>query len=71
MTVGIIGGSGLADIEGLSFCDEHKVSTPFGDISAPIKQANHNDREVMFLARHGAASSSTACYKLSSQHVGA
>lgn len=54
MAVGIIGGSGLADIEGLSFGDEHKVSTPFGDISAPIKQANYNNQEVMFLARHGA-----------------
>jgi 5'-methylthioinosine phosphorylase len=54
MAVGIIGGSGLADIEGLSFDDEHKVSTPFGDISAPIRQANYNNQEVMFLARHGA-----------------
>lgn len=57
MAVGIIGGSGLADIEGLSFGDEHKVSTPFGDISAPIKQANYNNQEVMFLARHGASHS--------------
>ena len=54
MAVGIIGGSGLADIEGLSFADAHKVSTPFGDISAPIRQANYNNQEVMFLARHGA-----------------
>jgi 5'-methylthioinosine phosphorylase len=53
MAIGIIGGSGLADIEGLSFADEHKVNTPYGDISAPIRQANYNNLEVMFLVRHG------------------
>lgn len=53
MAIGIIGGSGLADIEGLNFFDEHNVNTPYGDISAPIRQANHNGLAVMFLARHG------------------
>lgn len=53
MTIAIIGGSGLADIKGLSFADEHKVNTPYGDISAPIRQANYNHAAVMFLARHG------------------
>jgi 5'-methylthioinosine phosphorylase len=54
MAVGIIGGSGLADIKDLSFSNEHKVNTPYGDTSAPIQQANYNGLEVMFLARHGA-----------------
>jgi 5'-methylthioinosine phosphorylase len=53
MTIAIIGGSGLADIKGLSFTDEHKVNTPYGDISAPIRQASYNGIKVMFLARHG------------------
>ena len=54
MAIGIVGGSGLADIKGLSFVEEHKVNTPYGDISSPIRQANYNSMQVMFLARHGA-----------------
>ncbi|MFT6310989.1 MAG: 5'-methylthioinosine phosphorylase [Porticoccus sp.] len=54
MVIGIIGGSGLADVEGLEFGNEHTVNTPYGDTSAPIRQADHNGIEVMFLARHGA-----------------
>ena len=35
----IIGGSGLYDMPGLEDKQEHTVSTPFGEPSAPIIQA--------------------------------
>ena len=33
--IGIIGGSGLYDIDELTDCEEHEIDTPFGKPSAP------------------------------------
>ena len=49
----IIGGSGLYALQGLQIEQEHQVSTPFGDPSAPILQGCFADQPVLFLARHG------------------
>lgn len=49
----IIGGSGLYDMPGLEDKQEHKVSTPFGEPSAPIISGTLEGRRVAFLARHG------------------
>lgn len=51
--IGIIGGSGLYDIDELTDCEEREVETPFGKPSAPYVIGNLRGHRVAFLARHG------------------
>ena len=51
--VGVIGGSGLYDIPGLTAVRTVKVKTPFGDPSGAITIGELNGVECAFLARHG------------------
>ena len=51
--IGIIGGSGLYQIEGLSDVREVKVETPFGEPSDVLITGVLQGREVVFLPRHG------------------
>ncbi len=51
--IGIIGGSGLYQMQGLSHIKEVRVSTPFGRPSDPIKVGSFQGMRVAFLARHG------------------
>src|SRR5215212_9487218 len=51
--IGIIGGSGLYEIEGLTQREEIAVSTPFGDPSDKIVSGVLAGRQVFFLPRHG------------------
>ncbi len=51
--IGIIGGSGLYSIPGLSDVREIKQETPFGDPSDPYVLGTLEGRKVAFLARHG------------------
>lgn len=51
--IGIIGGSGLYDIEGFTERAEHPVETPFGRPSDPPVVGRLGGHEVAFLARHG------------------
>lgn len=53
VTLGIIGGSGLYEMEGLSDTQTHKIDTPFGKTSAPIIVGMLEGQRVAFLARHG------------------
>ncbi len=52
--IGIIGGSGLYDMEELSDREEVRLTTPFGDPSGPYLTGTLRGRRVAFLARHGA-----------------
>ena len=52
--LGIIGGSGLYDLPGLSGVRREKVSTPFGEPSDAVVVGRLGDQEIAFLARHGA-----------------
>ena len=52
--IGVIGGSGLYDMAGLTAREELAVSTPFGDPSAPLVVGSLAGQRVAFLARHGA-----------------
>jgi 5'-methylthioadenosine phosphorylase len=52
--IGIIGGSGLYDMEELTDREEVRLSTPFGDPSGPYVTGTLRGRRVAFLARHGA-----------------
>lgn len=51
--IGIIGGSGLYDIDGLTDREEVAVSTPFGEPSDKIVSGVLSGRRVYFLPRHG------------------
>jgi 5'-methylthioadenosine phosphorylase len=51
--IGIIGGSGLYQIEGLTNVKSVRIDTPFGDPSDEYITGTLNGREVAFLPRHG------------------
>jgi 5'-methylthioadenosine phosphorylase len=51
--IGIIGGSGLYAMPGLTGVREHVVETPFGDPSDAFILGELDGRRVAFLARHG------------------
>ncbi len=53
VTVGIIGGSGLYEMEGLTGARWVKLRTPFGDPSDAYCVGRLGDRRVVFLPRHG------------------
>jgi 5'-methylthioadenosine phosphorylase len=52
-SIGIIGGSGLYSMPGLTSPREIKVRTPFGDPSEAIALGMLEGKRVAFLARHG------------------
>src|SRR5229473_8002676 len=52
-TIGIIGGSGLYSMAGLTETREIRVKTPFGDPSDAIVLGTLEGKRVVFLARHG------------------
>jgi 5'-methylthioadenosine phosphorylase len=52
--LGIIGGSGLYKIEGITLRKTKKVKTTFGKPSDSYKIGALSDREIVFLPRHGA-----------------
>jgi 5'-methylthioadenosine phosphorylase len=51
--IGIIGGSGLYSMPGLSDAQEVRLDTPFGDPSDAFILGTLEGRKVAFLARHG------------------
>jgi 5'-methylthioadenosine phosphorylase len=51
--LGIIGGSGLTQLPGLSVTHRQVVRTPFGEPSGPLTQGDLDGHSVIFLARHG------------------
>ena len=51
--IGIIGGSGLYSMPGISGVREIRVKTPFGDPSDAFMVGHLAGRRVAFLARHG------------------
>jgi 5'-methylthioadenosine phosphorylase len=51
--IGIIGGSGLYQIEGIRNIKEVSVATPFGKPSDKFTVGNLEGKEVVFLPRHG------------------
>ena len=52
-TLAIIGGSGLARMEGLNITRREMVKTPFGAPSCPLIFGEYAGVDVVFLARHG------------------
>ncbi len=50
--IGIIGGSGLYDIEGVKVIKKEKIKTPFGNPSGEFTIGKYQDRDFVFLPRH-------------------
>jgi 5'-methylthioadenosine phosphorylase len=53
VAIGILGGSGLYEIENLDVIEERDVETPFGKPSAPLVIGEMKGRRVAFIPRHG------------------
>lgn len=53
MRIGVIGGSGLYEMDGLTDVREERVSTPFGEPSDACILGNLGGAEMVFLPRHG------------------
>jgi 5'-methylthioadenosine phosphorylase len=51
--IGIIGGTGLYQIEGIDVLESREVETPFGRPSAPVLLGRVGASDVAFLPRHG------------------
>lgn len=51
--IGIIGGSGLYEIDGFEKAEERRIETPFGDPSDALVGGTLHGRQVWFLPRHG------------------
>jgi len=51
--IGVIGGSGLYEIEDITLKEVKKINTPFGEPSDFYKIGELSEREVVFLPRHG------------------
>jgi 5'-methylthioadenosine phosphorylase len=53
MILGVFGGSGLYDLDGLHDVREHVVETPFGAPSGAVVSGSLGDARLLFLPRHG------------------
>jgi len=51
--IGVIGGSGLYEMEGLRVDEERRIETPWGEPSDAFVLGEIDGRKVAFLARHG------------------
>ncbi len=51
--LGVIGGTGIYQMEGVTIQEELLVATPFGVPSSPVFIAEAQGRTIAFLARHG------------------
>ena len=52
-TIGVIGGSGFYEMEGLTEVKELSLDTPFGAPSGPFVVGQLGERRLVFLSRHG------------------
>ncbi|RME76601.1 MAG: S-methyl-5'-thioadenosine phosphorylase [Planctomycetota bacterium] len=51
--IGIIGGTGLYQMEGITITEEVNMETPFGKPSSPLFCGKIGEKDCIFLARHG------------------
>ncbi|MCJ7512714.1 MAG: S-methyl-5'-thioadenosine phosphorylase [Anaerolineales bacterium] len=50
---GVIGGTGIYEMEGITILDRLELNTPFGPPSSPLVIGDLADLQIVFLARHG------------------
>jgi 5'-methylthioadenosine phosphorylase len=53
--IGVIGGSGVYNLEGIKILAEHEVTTPFGKPSDKVIEAELEGQKFFFIPRHGRA----------------
>lgn len=53
VVLGVIGGSGVYEIDGVDVVAQHDIDTPFGRPSDKIVEVRLEDRKAFFLPRHG------------------
>ncbi len=53
LRIGVVGGSGLYQMEGLEVLEERRIDTPFGAPSDPFVIGRLEGKKVAFLPRHG------------------
>lgn len=53
MSLGLIGGTGLASLDGLEVLASHAVDTPYGQPSMAIEEGVFAGQKIFFLHRHG------------------
>ena len=51
--IGVIGGSGIDELEGLQDVRRERIDTPFGDVSDEVTLAQLGQQDLVFLPRHG------------------
>ncbi len=51
--IAIIGGTGLASLEGVEIYETKEVDTPFGSPSSALSFGHLGDKKIIFLPRHG------------------
>jgi len=51
--LGVIGGSGMYELEGLESIEHRTIETPFGPPSSPVVLGDLRGKTIAFLARHG------------------
>jgi 5'-methylthioadenosine phosphorylase len=51
--IGLIGGSGLYNMEGIVLREKKNISTPFGEPSGPYEIGEFSGVDIIFLPRHG------------------
>ena len=51
--IGVIGGSGLYELSGLTNVHEQRVTTPFGDPSDALLVGDLDEVQLVFVPRHG------------------
>ena len=61
--LGVLGGSGLYEIDGLENAREEQISSPWGEPSGSVMRGNMGDVELVFMPRHGKG------HRLSPTHV--
>lgn len=52
-TLGIIGGTGIDQLEGLEIVASHTIDTPFGEPSRALDEGRLGNARLFFLQRHG------------------
>jgi len=51
--LGIIGGTGIEQLQGLQLADSHQLDTPYGEPSRAVQEGRLGDQRIFFLQRHG------------------
>ena len=52
-TIGVVGGTGVDQLDRVTDIKRHAVNTPFGKPSSDVTEAKLGSQRILFLPRHG------------------